>query len=380
MSLNKKTLKILSVNVIPSFKGIIIPNNKCIFHKREGLPLKVSVESYLDIIIQCGHEIKHNFRIPIEPLIEWKIVNGRQDGAFKHGYGLNVKYSDTDNENCVIYYPGIRGTKDDYKDKDIPISITIISNSLKGLIESFPEDNLNGDNPTLLMDDNVTYLLILHLKQKQGFLNKMYYESSITVKQPPLKDLVYSSTQLIRNNRNDENSNSRYSFDINRKTFSIENKYTSKCAECKLRITFQLPASYLAMNQIKIATDTNRFLSSEYIKISNSVSNFVYNADRPDIDFDIKNNNIRIDKLHISNCPVIKTKETFWASTAGSFPCGGDNSNSIIYYSLNEKELSKSPITLKHYERNLYEQNEEGILRPIDEKKVWIIRKAIMGG
>jgi len=134
------------------------------------------------------------------------------------------------------------------------------------------------------------------------------------------------------------------------------------------------------MNQTKITMDTNRFLSSEYIKISNSISEYVYSVDRPHIDFDIKNNNKSIDNLRISNYPVIKIKETFWTSTAGSFPCGGGNSNSVIYYSLNEKELSKSPITLKHYERNLYEQNEEDVLRPIDEKKVWIVRKAIMGG
>lgn len=148
-----------------------------------------------------------------------------------------------------------------------------------------------------------------------------------------------------------------------------------------MRITFQFPHGYSVTNPIKIATDTNRFLSSEYVKISNSISEYVYSVeDRPYLNFDIKNNNKSIDKFRICNCPVIKIKETFWTSTAGSFPCGGGNSNSVIYYSLNEKELSKSPITLKHYERNLYEQNEEGILRPIDEKKVWIVRKAIMRG
>ncbi len=210
----------------------------------------------------------------------------------------------------------------------------------------------------------------------------MYYESSITVKQATQKELEYSNNQLVTNIENDDNSNYyTYSFDKNRETFSIENKYISKYNECKLIITFQFPHGYSVTNQIKIATDTNRFLSSEYVKISNSISEYVYSGeDRPYLDFDIKNNNKSIDKFRICNCPVIKIKETFWTSTAGSFPCGGGNSNSVIYYSLNEKELSKSPITLKHYERNLYEQNEEDILRPIDEKKVWIVRKAIMGG
>ncbi|MGD9673207.1 MAG: hypothetical protein AB7U98_06995 [Candidatus Nitrosocosmicus sp.] len=382
MSLNEKCIKVLSVNIRHYFNAIIIPNNKFIFHKREGLPLKVSVESYLDIIIQCSHKIKHNFRIPIESLINWKIINGVKDGAFKHGYGLNSKYFDIDNENCAIYYPGIRGTKDDYKDKDILISIIISSNNLNSLIESFLEDNLNENQRILLTNDNLTRHLILHLKQKQGFLNKMYYESSITVKQTGKKGLESIDSSLVASGEADKNSDCIYSFDKNRKVFSVENKSVSKCIKCKLSITFQLPPKYMAMNQINIAIDTNRFLSSEYIKISNSVSEYIYTVtDRPDIDFDIRNNDISIDKLHISNCPVIKTKEPFWTSTAGSFPCGGGgNGNSVIYYSLEEKELSKSPVTLKHFERNLYEHNEEHVFYLTDEKKFWIVRKAIMGG
>ena len=137
-----KCLKVLSVDLRHYVRGIILPNNIHIFHKRDGLPLKVSNESYIDIIIQCSHEIEHSFRISIEPLIEWKIINGVKDGAFKHGYGLSSKYSDTDNENCVIYYPSIRGSKDDYKDKDIPISIRISSNKIKGSIENFSANNL----------------------------------------------------------------------------------------------------------------------------------------------------------------------------------------------------------------------------------------------
>ncbi|WP_458745407.1 hypothetical protein [Candidatus Nitrosocosmicus sp. T] len=385
MSLNKKCSKVLSVKIRHYLNEIIIPydlpNKECIFHKRDGLPIKVSVQSFLIIIIQCNHEINHVFRLPIEPLIEWKIVNGIKDGAFKHGNGLTAKYSDADNENCVIYYPIIRGSKDDYRDKEIPISIRIRPCRIKGSIENFSANNYCHENKgTVLTEDIATQLLILRLKQKQGFLNKMYYESYITVKQSAQEDLKYSSSQLITNNRNDENSNCRYSFDENRKILSVESKYIPECAECNVSITFQLPASYSVMNQTKITMDTNRFLSSEYIKISNSMSEYVYTVDRSDIDFDIKNNNKSIDKLSISNCPVIKIKETFWTSTAGSFPCGGGNSNSIIYYSLNEKELSKSPITFKLYERNLYEQKEEDIPHPIDEKKFWIVRKAIMGG
>lgn len=371
----------LSVKIRHYLNEIIIPYNlpdkKCIFHKRDGLPIKISVQSFLIISIQCNHKMGHIFRIPIESLIEWKIINGIKDGAFKHGNGLTAKYSDSDNENCVIYYPTIRGGKDDCKDKEIPISIRIISNSIEGSIENLSAINWH-ENKSLLMEDNATQILILHLKQKQGFLNKMYYESSIAVKQTSQNELEFSNGQLVTINENDENSNCTYSFDQNRKTFSVENKCISKCRECKLRITFQFPTSFSATNQIKISIDTNRFLSSEYIKISNTVPKYVYSVDRPHVDFEIKNNNESIDKFHINNCPIIKTKETFWISTASPFPCG-DNSNSIIYYSLSEKELSKSPITLSLYERNLYEQNDDEFPHLVEQRKFWIVRKAIMG-
>lgn len=201
MSLNEKCSKVLSVKIRHYFKAIVIPynlpNNKYLFHKRDGLPIKVSVQSFLIISIKCNHEIIHIFRIPIESLIEWKIINGIKDGAFKHGYGLRSKYSDTDNENCVIYYPGIRGSKDDYRDKEIPISIRIISSSTEGRIENFSASNGHENKSTPLIYDNTTQLLILHLNQKQGFLNKMYYESSITVKQATQKELIRIFKQSV---------------------------------------------------------------------------------------------------------------------------------------------------------------------------------------
>jgi len=83
---------------------------------------------------------------------------------------LSSKYSDTDNENCVIYYPGIRGSKDDYKDKGIPISIRISSNKIKGSIENFSANNLQKKNKHIqLIEYDTIQLLILHLKQKMAF-------------------------------------------------------------------------------------------------------------------------------------------------------------------------------------------------------------------
>lgn len=350
------------------------------FHKRDGLPIQVSVESLLIVNIQCSHKINHVIRFPIESLIEWEIINGIKDGAFKHGYGLSRTYSNTDSENCVIYYPAIRGTKDDYKDKEIPILIRIRSNKIKGSNENFSIDSRENKS-TLVTEDNANLLLILHLNQKQGFLNKMNYESSITLKQISQEELESPYGQ-ITTNKKDEKSDFTYSYDENKMTFSIEEKYSCKCTECKLSITLKSLQTCSNTNRIRMNTNSNRLLSSEYIKISNSISKDVYSENRSAIEFDIKNHDETIDNFRIDNCPVIKIKETFWTSTAGSFPCGGYG-NSIIYYSLKEKELSKSPIILKLYERNLYPKESEGSLYPVypvDEKRIWILRRGIMGG
>ncbi len=208
MCLNNKYPKFSSVKIRHRIDEIAIPSNlpnkECIFNKREGLPIKISVESLLIVNIQCSHEINHVIRFPIESLIEWKIVNGIKDGAFKHGYGLSTTYSDTDSENCVIYYPAIKGTKDDYKDKEIPILIRIRSNKIKESNKNFSATDSPENKSTLVMEDNVNLLLILHLKQKKGFFNKMNYESAITLKPTSQKELGNPFGQIITTDKKDD--------------------------------------------------------------------------------------------------------------------------------------------------------------------------------
>jgi hypothetical protein len=353
--LNNKYTKLLSVKIIHRIDKIaipsILPNKECIFNKREGLPIKISVESLLIVNIQCSHKINHVIRFPIESLIEWKIVNGIKDGAFKHGYGLSTKYSDTDNENCVIYYPHIKGTKDDYKDKEIPISIRIRSNKIKESNKNFSAPDSYGNKSTLVMEDNANLLLLLHLKQKKGFFNKMNYECSTTFKPTSQKELENPSDQIFITDKTHTHTDFTNSFDENKMTFCIEEKCSCKCNECKLSITFKSSQMCSDTNRRRMNTNSNRLLSSEHIKISNSISENVYSENRSAIELEIKNNDKIIDNFRINNCPVIKIKETSWTSNAGSFP-SGSYGNSVVYYSLKEKELSKSPIILTLYERN----------------------------
>ncbi len=92
--------KIHSVKTEHYFKDIVISNNhpirETVFRKSEGLPIKLPIESFFVLAIECKHKVFHEFKIPIESTIQWRIANGVKDGVFKHGYGVDTKYSDND--------------------------------------------------------------------------------------------------------------------------------------------------------------------------------------------------------------------------------------------------------------------------------------------
>jgi ADP-dependent phosphofructokinase/glucokinase len=186
---NDFDLKINSVKIEHFFNKIFISNYNSIrqdlvFNQKDGFPMKLSVNSFLVILIECKHKAIQEFKIPIESAIEWKIVNGIKDGAFKHGFGVNTKYSDKDSDTSVIYYPPKEGIgKGKNQTKEISILIKIKSLSDKKINNDVLSNNSNDINSIRLNDFDVhQYLLTLYLNQKQGFLNKMLYEVSLTVK------------------------------------------------------------------------------------------------------------------------------------------------------------------------------------------------------
>lgn len=62
-------------------------------------------KSFLVVLIEYDHKAIHKFKIPIKPITEWKIVNGIEDDAFKHGSDTDTKYFGNDHKVSVIYYP-----------------------------------------------------------------------------------------------------------------------------------------------------------------------------------------------------------------------------------------------------------------------------------
>lgn len=119
---------------MPHINKIIISDKptigKTVFHQKEGIPIKISIDCFLGTSIECKHKVIHEFKIPIKSSIEWKIVNGTRDGAFKHGFGANAKYSDNKNDDCVIYYHPLNDV-DKRKNQIIEILILIKIKSKK---------------------------------------------------------------------------------------------------------------------------------------------------------------------------------------------------------------------------------------------------------
>ncbi|HEY0579625.1 MAG TPA: hypothetical protein VGC75_02860 [Candidatus Nitrosocosmicus sp.] len=391
---NDFDLKINSVKIEHLFNKIFISNYNSIrqdlvFHQKDGFPMKLSVNSFLVILIECKHKAIQEFKIPIESTIEWKIVNGIKDGAFKHGFGVNTKYSDKDSDTSVIYYPPKEGIgKGKNQTKEISILIKIKSLSDKKINNDILSNNSNDINSIRLNDFDVhQFLLTLYLNQKQGFLNKMLYEVSLAVKKIGIENELDNFSNLHTYKIKEHNFNSSFKeacciIESDENVYSVSEKHIDNCSYCGLGITFKPElelTSYL--DKPKIDIETNRLFTSEFIKINNrkSFDRIAHKNGLCHLLCTIKNKDKDIYKFRIINCPAIKISQSYWKCTAGSFPCGNSD-DSVIYRSPEENELSKSPITLSLYEKNMSNNNYEKSLNLIDQKKIWLLRRIIMGG
>lgn len=387
--------KIYFVKIKHNINKIIIPdgsiNGVTVFHQKDGFPIKILLESFLVMIIKCRHKVTHEFKIPIISSIEWKIVNGIADGAFKHGFGINTKYTDNDSGASVIYYPPIEGFgKKDCQIKEIPILIRIKSiydkQFNKNNVVSIKSDPI--DSISLNDFDNYQFLLTLFLNQKKGILKRMYYEISLTVKKIDIENQLnnFSKSQYCKSEGHDSNS-----FDIgsikeeDKDNYSVFLNLIDNCSSCNVDLTLKLERDKLSSSSLpyapKIDIEINRLFTSEFIKISHSTS---YNSDTHrnntyPLICTIKNKDKDIYKFQIMNCPPIHVYQNIWHCTAGSFPCD-NKGDCVIYYTPQEKELCKSPIILSLYKKGIFDNNDEKQLNLVDQKKIWLLRRNVMGG
>lgn len=390
---NDVHLRINSVKFEHHVNHMVISDNQpikgtAVFHKNDGFPIKLDIESFLTISIECRHKVIDEFKIPIRSAIEWKIVNGIEDVVFKHGYGANTRYSDCDNNDCVIYYPPRDGIGKIQKVKEIPIIIKIKANKKsREIIKNLPLDNSIDINSIGLCHYNAcSFLLTLYLKQREGFLNKMLYEVSFTVKKITKESKLenYSNLKTITNN-NDPSSSFIYShhFRDNLKVTTLR-KSLPKCIYCNLVMTVKQEHKLNPVEcKPKINIETDRFFTSEYIKISNNQTcikdTHVTNECSTLFSIKINQKHHHSYNFRIINCPSVKTAQLLWSCTAGSLPCG-ENGDSVIFHSPEEKELSKSPVILSLYEQDTSIDSNKDSPCLSDQKKIWLLRRNIMGG
>lgn len=93
----------------------------------------------------------------------------------------------------------------------------------------------------------------------------------------------------------------------------------------------------------------------------------------------IKSKDKDIYKFRIINCPSIRLCQTSWSCTAGFFPCD-NKGDSIVYCTPQEKKLAKSSVTLSLYEKNVLNNNYEKKSSLIDRRKIWLLRRIVIGG
>jgi hypothetical protein len=381
--------KIDSIKIVHFFNKIIIKDDNSIeqpgvisFHQKDGFPMKLSIDSFLIILIKCNHNVLHEFKIPLDPEIKWKIVNGLRDGAFKHGFGASAKYSDNDTDTSVIYYPpndGI-GKKRERQPKEIPILIKIKSQ----YDEEFKDTNVSGnikdiDSLRLKGFEDYRLLLSLFLNHKKGFLNKMLYDVSLIVKEIGIGDGPNDFSNL----QNLESKESNL-YDVhvkeNENVYPVLPKCSDSCSYCNLELAIKLlPERFSNLVEPKINIDTNRFFTSEYIKIKSKPWDGFTHRNGAQLLCTIKNNDNDIYKFKIVNCPPVGIYQTIWSCTDGLFPCD-NKGDCVIYCSPQENELSKSPVTLSLYKKNLLDNNHEKEISLVDRKKIWLLRRIIMGG
>jgi hypothetical protein len=388
---NNICFKIYSVKTEHYFKGIFISNNspfrETAFHKSEGLPIKLSVESFFVLTVECKHKVFHEFKIPIEPTIQWKIANGVKDGVFKQGHGVEAKYLDKDNDDCVIYYFPKDGIGKNPKVKEIPISIKIKPNKKNNEYKNSTLTNSGDINNIGVFDYGHEFLLTLSIKQKEGLLNRMIYEISTRVEEMTQGRKLgdpFNPTDECDENNPESNFVYRYQVKDNEKIYSISSKSVTSCKYCSISLSFKEECeSFQITYEPEIDIKTNRFFTSEYIKVFNNHNHIKNNGKIKayTILFDIKNNCNDTYRFRIINPPAIKTSQTFWVSTAGYFPCG-NRDNCVIYHTPLEKELSKSPVTLSLYEKKIFidSNGDEEPTYLMDQKKVWLLRRITMGG
>ena len=188
----------------------------------------------------------------------------------------------------------------------------------------------------------------------------MFYDVSLTVKKigvdSDLNNFSNSPTyKMKQHNFNLSFMGDSYIEEENENIYSVSQKHSNNCSYCNLGLTFKPELELLSyLDTLKINIDTNRFFTSEFIKISSSI---LYDGNTHryilyQLLCTIKNKDKDICKFRVINCPPIRVNQHIWACTAGSFLV--IIKEIVLFIALLKKTNFLNPLLLYLYMKKIY--------------------------
>jgi len=137
--------------------------------------------------------------------------------------------------------------------------------------------------------------------------------------------------------------------------YSVSQKHSNNCSYCNLCLAFKPElelSSYL--DKLKINIDTNRFFTSEFIKISSSIP-YDGNTDKNilyQLLCTIKNKDKDICKFRVINCPPIRVNQHICLVRPGHFLV--IKKEIVLFIALLKKTNFLNPLLLYLYMKKIY--------------------------
>lgn len=332
--------------------------NKREFDIKDAIPISLNLESFILIKTHCIHGILHVFKLPVRSEIKWKIQGGLANGAFKIGNGMDAEYFPRDSGDSVIFYPQLQSSRKNLTYKKICIELT-----LRQLGSPIFKDL------EYLFFVNVIILITKKFPRRtfraKVFVNKQ--EDSDNDNDNKIANYIPKSNVI-----DSDNSKSTFAITTKKKeeegkNYQVSFKSINSCEICDLSLIYRIKNNtpYLfSINGLK-----SYLITSDIIKVS-AESNTKKSIKNDYSSIFLTGSNYK--KYFIDNLQI--QPRIFWKSNIGNLVYG-NLGQSVIYYTPDESELSKSPITISlyfQYDHSL-DYCQQAILS--DSKKIWMLRQ-----
>jgi hypothetical protein len=332
--------------------------NKREFDIKDAIPISLNLESFILIKTHCIHGILHIFKLPIRSEIKWKIQGGLANGAFKIGNGMNAEYFPRDSGDSVIFYPQLQSSRKNLTYKKICIELTVrqLGSPIFKDLEYHFFVNVN--------------ILIAKKFPRRTFSAKVFVnkqEDSENYNDKKIANYIPKSNAIDSDNSKPTFATTTKKKEEEGKNYRVSFTSINSCEICDLSLIYKIKNNtpYLfSINGLK-----SYLITSDIIKVS-AESNTKESIKNDYSCIILTGSNYK--KYFIDNIQI--QPRIFWKSNIGDLVYG-NLGQSVIYYTPDESELSKSPITISLYFQ--YDYNVDYCQQAIlsDSKKIWMLRQ-----